>query len=198
MEKIKNKKLAGGAIVIGSLVPFGKETLAWGWSKLLDALSTGSANVTLMAIPWQNLIASVMGIVGLVLLFWPSKKAKKLSRTAQFYALYEKADYFVSRVRHDRRLDWYERERRENLGDLARDGLSLLLSFQDAGLPIPVFETRSAEKMCIGMEVYFSLLKPFMRDGQIKQVDATVVGVVEHAENTCDAFDPETWFIDHT
>lgn len=195
MPQVKNKKLAGGAFIIGSIILFGKETFAWGWGKLLDALSNGATGVTLTAIPWQNLIGSLMGIAGLILLFWSLQKSKTPSRAQQLYRLYERADYFVSRVRHDRRLAWYQRDRRENLVDLARDGISLLLSFKNAGLPVPDFQTRSAEKICVGIEAYFSQLMPFMRDGQISQVDAIIAEAAKHAEITCDAFDAETWFI---
>ena len=197
MARIKNGKLAGGTFIAASLILFGKETLLWAWNRILDIVSKGaSADMSLAAVPWQNLIASLMGLAGLSLLFWPTKKAAKPSRATQLYRLYQRADHFVSRVRHDRRLSWYERDGSENRGDLARDGISLLLSFQSAGLPTPEMQTQSAEKICVGLETYFSQLMPFMRDGQLGQIDAMVSGAAKHGDSTAEAFDARTWFIE--
>lgn len=195
MARIKNQKLAGGTILIGSLVLFGKETLAWAWAKILDAASTGAANVTMTAIPWQNLIASLMGVTGLALLFWPARKVNKPSRSSQLYDLYQIADYWVSRVRDDRSVKWFERDRAglENTVDMARDGISLALTFKKAGISAPNFETTSAEKICIGLEHYFSQLIPFMRDGHVEQVEKMALHTAERAIVVATNFEPSKW-----
>jgi hypothetical protein len=198
MARIKNNKLAGGAILIGSLVLFGKETVAWGWSKILDSISNGAASMAITAIPWQNLIASLMGVTGLALLFWPTSKVKKPSRAGQLYNLYQSADYWVSRVRYDRDLEWFERDRTgvENRVDLARDGVSLALTFLKNGIPAPNFETTSAEKICVGLEHYFSQMMPFMRDKHVAQVEAMAAATAERAIVVATTFSPEKWFHD--
>jgi hypothetical protein len=194
MERIKNKKLAGGAFIVTSFILFGKETLLWAWNKALDTVSTGAGDMSLTAIPWQNLVASLFGLAGMGLLFWPAKKVKKQSRRSLMYDLYQNADYFVSRVRHDRQLSWFERDRGENRIDLARDGISLALQFQNSGIAAPNLDERSAEKICIGLEHYFSALIPFMRDGHVTQVDNMAATQAERATAVCKSFDPARWF----
>jgi hypothetical protein len=194
MERIKNKKLAGGAFIVTSFILFGKETLLWVWNKSLDTVSTGAVDMSLTAIPWQNLIASFFGLAGIGLLFWPNKKITKPSRRSLMYNLYQSADNFVSRVRHNRQLSWFERDRGENRVDLARDGISLALQFQNSGIPAPNLDERSAEKICVGLEHYFSALIPFMRDGHVAQVDSMAAIQVERASTACKSFEPARWF----
>lgn len=194
MERIKNKKLAGGVFITASLILFGKETLLWAWNKALDTASTGVDGVTLTAIPWQNLIASLMALTGFLLLFWPSKKVAKPSRSSLMYSLYESADCYVTKVRYDRQLDWFESDSAENREDLAREGISLALQFQNSGIQAPNFNETSAAKICVGLELYFSALIPFMRDGHVTQVDGMAASEAARAMDVCKSFDPRKWF----
>ena len=151
--------------------------------------------MTLAAFPWQNAIATVMALVGGYLAFWPTKKPIKRSRSSEFYGLYVLADHWVEKVRDDRSMDWYEREKfgTENLIDLARDGISLALTFQKAGINAPNFQNPSAEKVCVGLEHYFSAMIPFMRDGHVAQVEGMAVAQAKCALEVGETFDPRRW-----
>lgn len=194
----KKTKLAGGAFGATALVLFGKETVVWAWNQVLNGLSQGlSGGVNLSSVPWQNLIASLFGVTGLALLLWPTKKTKPVTRADRLASLHARGWYITERIRHDRAHKWFERRRGEEILDITRDGISLLLAYESEGLAVPQFgEIMSAEKLCVGMELYYSTLGPFMRDGHVERVEAMAPGVAERAVVEATSFNPEKWYVD--
>lgn len=196
---ILSRKRIGGGIMLVVAGWLGQETLSWLLSKALDLASDGAGRVTIAAFPWQNAIAAVLALVGAFLAFWPVKaKEKPATRADRLSALYYRGDLIVDQVRYNRQLEWFERGRGEKSPvDIARDGLSVLLDYQNQGLPIPQFGAiNSAEKLCVGLESYFSAVGPFMRDGHVAQVDAMAAGVAETALGVAGAFNPEKWYVE--
>ena len=194
---ILSRKRVGGGLILLVAGWLGQESLSWLIGKALDLVSGKVSGVNLAEFPWQHTMATFLALLGAYLAFWPGKaKAKSASRADRFLNLYIKGDQIVNRVRYSRRLQWYHRGLGEETSvDIARDGISVLLDYQNDGLPIPQFGSMSsAEKLCVGMEVYFSALAAFMRDGHVAQVDAMAAGVAERALSTATAFNPESWY----
>lgn len=195
----RREKLGGASLLLAAAF-LGREAIIWVWNQILTSLTSGmSGHMTLAKFPWQNATAAILALAGGTLLFWPSsKKVRPASRADRLAELYYKGDRIVDRVRYHRQLEWYQRGRgEESIVDIARDGMSVLLDYHKQGLATPQFGAiNSAEKICIGMETYFSALGPFMRDGHVDQVDAMVASVAERALAAAAAFNPEKWQIE--
>ncbi len=152
----------------------------------------------IQTLPWGGLISVLLVIVGGYLAFWPSKKPTKETLEDQFSLLWVSADNFINRVRYQRNLGWHERRgsfnRAEDTRDIARDGISLLMQFEQAGIPAPKFnEIQMAEQIAIGCEAYLAQLAPFMRDGHTAQVLTMADATVNRAEQEARSFDPQGW-----
>ncbi len=130
------------------------------------------------------------------------REREKPTQAQHFYRLWNRADSFISRVRHQRGLDWWERQRRsgfnkeESIIDIANDGMSLLLHYEKHGLPVPKFETNSAEKVVVGLEAYFSDLAALLRDGHVETVLNSAHDAAAHAERVALNFNPQHWYRD--
>ena len=161
----------------------------------LPSVGTALTNIFGSPLAWFVL---AMGLYFALRPFWAKQpSAKGATRTQRLKNLQGRGWFLTERIRHHRNLQWFERDRAENLLDITRDGFSILLDYEKEGLPVPHFNNIvSAEKCCVGMEVYFSSLGPFMRDGHVAQVDAMAQSVAERALATAAAFNPEKWSID--
>jgi hypothetical protein len=193
MDSGNKRKLAGGTFVVGGLILFGKETLLWVWNKVLDAFSTGlpEGGVSVAALPWQHILASILTLSGLSLLFWPSGKKE---RANPYSELWIRADNVVARIRHQRNEGrWIRLAGGEPVTDVARDGISTLLLFAKQGLATPVFQTTSAERVAVGLEHYFSTMIPLLRDGHIETATACAAEVSKVAEGAAASFKLEKW-----
>ena len=193
MSILSKRKIAGGLLLAASGL-FGKETFAWVLGKGLDFVSQGADEMTIGAFPWQNALATVMALVGAYLAFWPTKRPTKVTRQERLRQLSRSADHFVSRVRFSRGLEWSQRPGNESALDMARDGQSILIFFKEHGLAVPTFQSQWAENVCVGMEEYFTALIPFMRDGHVSQVEASMHNAVRRAENAASTFIAEKWY----
>lgn len=197
MEPSKKTRLAGGGIFAAGLLLLGGETLKWGWQKALDTISDGvSGGMSLAAFPWQNALAAMLTLSGGALLLWPAKKVRTVSKAERFQALQARGRLVAERIRHERNLRWFERERGLDLVDIARDGVSLLVDFEKQGLAVPDFaNVKSAEKLLVGLELYLSTLGAFMRDGHVEQVEAMAQNVADRALAVSISFNPEDWYV---
>ena len=196
---ILSKRKLGGGLLFAAGIWFGKETFSWLLGKALDFASQGFEGMTWASFPWQNALASVMALVGGYLAFWPTGKLVKPSRASELYRLSQRADNWVFRVRQDRALKWFERNNgaiAENRVDLAHDGTSLAMTFRNFGIQAPAFDTTSAEKVCIGLEHYFSDIIPYMRDGHVEQVEKMASSTAERSIIVATNFNPREWHND--
>lgn len=193
------RKRVGGGLVLLVAGWLGRESLSWLFGKALDLVGGKVSDVNLAMFPWQNAIAALLALLGAYLAFWPGNpKAKPASRSDRLLNLHYKGGQIVDRVRYSRQLQWFQRGRGEETSvDIARDGISVLLDYRNEGLPTPQFGSMSsAEKLCVGMEAYFSALGPFMRDGHVAQVDAMIADVAERALETATGFNPDNWYVE--
>jgi len=120
----------------------------------------------------------------------------KTSRLDRLNELAEKGSNIIANVRYHRNHSWLGRDRTNGIVDTAQMGASLLISYEKEGLPIPKFNTKSAEKICIGLHSYFSATGPLIRDGHIKELESIAPGIVHHAEQAAMDFNPEDWYIE--
>lgn len=188
------KLLGGGGLIAASLVLFGTETLSWVWTKVLDFLFSRGTGLTFASLPWQNIVATLLAVAGLAVWLWPSKpKPPPPSRAAQLVGLVGKAEGIVWRIRSAREEQWFQRTTEGDILDLVRDGQSLLITFEKRGLPIPVFQTNSAERALIGMETYFAAIGPLIRDGHIDIVERSAKAIAERAEQASATFNLDNW-----
>jgi hypothetical protein len=163
-----------------------------GW---VPAVGTTLTNIFGSPVAWFVLL---MGLFFALRPFWTKPPGTKGGgKAARYSNLQSRGWYIAERIRHHRALEWFEWSRGENLLDITRDGLSVLIAYEQAGLIVPDFNgIDSAERVCVGMEQYFSALRPFMRDGHVAQVDGMVASVAERARQTAMAFNPQQWHID--
>jgi hypothetical protein len=190
MARIKNQKFAGGAILFGSLVLFGKETVAWAWSKALDTISNGAANVTITAIPWQNLIASLMGFIGLALLFWPVKRTV----VNRYAGLSARGFNVLSRLRQHRETPRILKQYHEPLEDIVLDGMSTLKLFEKQGLAIPDFRFQESERAAVCLEAYFTSACRLLRDAHYDILQNEGQSIAKLALSEGEQFNPQDWY----
>lgn len=197
------KKRVGGGLILVAAAFIGQEFFSWSVGRVLDLASDGISAMTWAAFPWQSALATVMALVGAYLAFWPSKrnaKSRPATPSDKFYLLWADADRFINRVRAQRALDWYERSGSfncaEDTRDIARDGISLLIRFEKDGLPVPHFDTNSAEKIAVGCIAYFEQLSSFMRDRHAEHVIAMAPNAAQNGEQAARSFNPDDWYHD--
>lgn len=197
------KRRVGGGFLLAAAIFIGQEFFSWAFGKMLDIATEGIGAVSWTAFPWQSSFATVLALVGGYLAFWPSKKLGGVSKAQRFGSLWASADIYIKRVRFQRGLSWFETGHNgafiqaEDPADIARDGLSLLIKFENEGIAVPKFDINSAEKIAVGCEAYFAELAAFMRDGHVDQVKTLAPHAAERAKTTAMNLNPEHWYIEY-
>ncbi|MGL5837026.1 MAG: hypothetical protein ACRCY3_00830 [Sphingorhabdus sp.] len=190
-----NRKTWGGAALILAGGFLGRETLVWAFNKILDAASSGVKDgVNFVTISWQNGVAVGLIAVGLILVLWPKPKA--FAPPPKSYGhLFSGAVQIIERVRDHRAARWHERDRLEPTGDIARAGMSLLLTFEKEGFTVPRFgEGQYAENVAVGLESYFAALVQLISQGHIEEAKSFSVAASERAVQAARSLNVQEWF----
>jgi hypothetical protein len=198
-----SRKTAGGAALIIAGGFLGRETLVWAFNKTLDAASSGIQNgIDFAALSWQNSAALALIVIGFSLVVWPKGKTTTGTNTEtgsepkiSYARLLNSANSIVHRVRDHRSTNALWRDKLEPPGDIARAGMSVLLSFQKAGFTVPNFSNQQySENVAIGLEAYFSAILQLIADGHIDEAKQVAIGASSRAEQLASAFNGQSWF----
>jgi hypothetical protein len=185
------RRRIGGATILAMVAWFGRETVVWAFNRLLDFFASNEGGATLAAVPWQNVVATLLGLFGLTMVLWPSKRVVKVS---PYSALWQRGQNVVARIRQQRnRGAWLRVMNGEPLTDVTRDGISTLYLFAEQGLATPQFSTNRAEKIAIGLEAYFSAMIPLLRDGHIERALVYAPDASERAQREAVSFNLQNW-----
>jgi hypothetical protein len=183
------RRRVGGAAILAMALWFGRETVLWAFYKILDFFASKEGGVTLAAVPWQNVAATLLGLIGFGLVVWPSKAGKQASKYDRLVA---RSQYLVARIRNQRKAHYIRRDL-EPLTDVCRDGFSTLVMFAECGFAIPNFQTTEAERIAVGLEHYFATIGPLLRDGHVKMAKEQAPAISERAVAEGAALDMKGW-----
>jgi len=184
------------ALVVTGLTTLFRETLIWALGKLLDQIPHPSASrieAIIQAVPWTNVLGLLIIAVGVILGVRGSRMTAK-SAPNGFAAMGARAGAIASFITNYRDTGRLWRERLPQIVPTVLDGNSLLLSFEKAGFEIPSFYTNEAERLAIGMQRYFSLMYPLIRDGHIDVAKASAEQIAKAAERAAVDFKPIEWW----
>jgi len=192
---ISNRTRLGGVLLIAAGGFFGRELLAWAFNKMLDAGLAGWRSGWLLVVEnWQVALGVVLMLCGSVLLFWPKKKPLPTPKENPA-SLVKSSLNVVSQIRRHRDTRYYSRSHLPPITDLTSIGDAVLLSFNKRGFTVPHFADRFAECAAVGMESYFALLIPLLRQGHYDEARDISASASEHAESVAEQFDPSNWFL---
>lgn len=192
-EPVKKRRISGAVILVAAAF-LAREALVWLYNQFLDAVSAGvRGGVQLPALEWQEAAALVLVIVGAGLLLWPANNLHEPKRDPLSGLAY-RADDIIHRARYHRAAQWFERDRLEPVGDIARDGLALLVSFNKAGCRVPEFGVKSPEQLVVGLEAYFLTLLPLIKNDHYAEARAASKTASEHAVTIASQMTREQWF----
>ena len=68
------------------------------------------------------------------------------------------------------------------------DGVSLLLSFEKEGIAVPQFNAANPYAAAVGLEQYFSVISPLIRDGHIQEMREAAPDLAKAADQVCHNF----------
>lgn len=188
------KRLGGGLLAVGGVWLLA-ELSSWSLSRVLDEVFERLTLEGLKSLPWSVILPTGVILFGLWLVISSFFSPKSCARIDTAFGLYESAQGFVDQVDYDRRLDWYRREFAADTVALARDAISLVLTFRNAGFKVPELKHQSAEKVCAGAREYFAALAPLIRDGHIAHAKNASEQAARRADETAAAFEPNSWFL---
>lgn len=190
-----NRKTLGGAALVVAGGFLGRETLVWIFNKALDAVSSGVKNgVSFAGLSWQNSVAFCLIAIGLTLALWPKTKAQGETEERHDNLL-DGAVAIINRVRQHRSAKWFNRDRLEPTGDIARAGMSLLLTYEKAGFHVPNFpQGLYAENVAVGLESYFSGLVQLISQGHISEAKGWSQSASSSAEAAARNLNVQEWF----
>ena len=189
-----NRKTLGGAALVIAGGFIGRETLIWAFNRLLDAATSGiRGGVSFASLTWQNGVASVLIVGGLVLVLWP--KPKPMAVMAQSYApLYQGARNIIRRVRAHRNSRYFMRDDLEPVSDIVRAGDAIMLSFAKAGFHVPTLDVPYNEQVAVGQETYFAGLIQLLGRGHIDEAVLASSAASEEAVQAAAMMNPHAWF----
>jgi hypothetical protein len=189
-----NRKAVGGAALVVAGGFLGRETLVWGFNRLLDVLSAGvRGGVGFASLSWQNGTAISLVVIGMVLVLWPRPKPVA-TRAKSYTHLYEGAKGIIRRVRAHRGARYFMRDRLEPISDIVRAGDAVLLSFAKAGFHVPTLDAPHEEQIAVGQEAYFACLIQLIGRGHFDEAILTAATASEEAMLAASSMHPRDWF----
>lgn len=166
-----------------------------GLKSITNALPSAGAFVTTI---FGSPLAWFILAVGLFLTIRPiwTKAPDKSAEVAEAHVrgLGERAGAIARFITKYRGTGQLWRDGLPPLAPIVLDGRSLLMSFEKAGFVIPRFQTSETERIAVGMEHYFSLMYPFIRDGHSQTTMQHSGLIAKQAEESATSFVYDHWW----
>ncbi len=98
---------------------------------------------------------------------------------------------YITRYRDTRRL---YRGRLSPIEPMVMNGISLLMSLEKQGITVPKLNAANPYAAAVGMELFFRVISPLIRDGHVKEMIEASHDLATQADQVCSSYSSERFW----